>query len=71
MINQSDMVGVWLFFWAMLAVWVLGLFFLQREARGSEPEATAVSGLLAVAPDDPYAGCSTCPTSPPASACCR
>ena len=32
-INQGDMVGAWLFLWAMLAVWVLGLFFLQREAR--------------------------------------
>ena len=45
-INQGDMVGAWLFFWAMLAVWVLGLFFLQREARRFEPEpaAVAVSG---------------------------
>ena len=32
-INSGDMVGSWLFFWAMLAVWVLGLFFLQRESR--------------------------------------
>ena len=32
-INQSDEVGAWLFLWAMLAVWVLGQFFLQREAR--------------------------------------
>ena len=32
-INQGDMVGAWLFVWAMLAVWVLGLFFLQREIR--------------------------------------
>src|SRR5262249_60732234 len=32
-INQSDEVGTWLFLWAMLAVWVLGQFFLQREAR--------------------------------------
>ncbi len=31
-VNQSDQVGAWLFLWAMLAVWVLGQFFLQREA---------------------------------------
>ncbi len=31
-VNQSDQVGSWLFVWAMLAVWVLGQFFLQREA---------------------------------------
>ncbi|MDR3618932.1 MAG: DUF3488 and transglutaminase-like domain-containing protein [Paludisphaera borealis] len=32
-INVGDQVGFWLFLWAMLAVWVLGQFFLQREAR--------------------------------------
>ena len=32
-VNQSDHVGTWLFLWAMLAVWVLGQFFLQREAH--------------------------------------
>jgi hypothetical protein len=32
-VNQSDHVGTWLFIWAMLAVWVLGQFFLQREAH--------------------------------------
>ena len=32
-INQNEQVGTWLFLWAMLAVWVLGQFFLQREAR--------------------------------------
>ncbi len=32
-INQSDQIGTWLFIWAMLAIWVLGQFFLQREAR--------------------------------------
>ncbi len=32
-INQSDQVGTWLFLWAMLAVWVLGQFFLA--ARGA------------------------------------
>ena len=44
-INQSDQVGTWLFLWAMLAVWVLGQFFLQREARrfsaGAERAAAA------------------------------
>ena len=32
-VNQSDQVGAWLFLWAMLAVWVFGQFFLQREAH--------------------------------------
>src|SRR5208283_2243428 len=54
-INQGDMVGAWLFFWAMLAVWVLGLFFLQREVRRflTETEAGAVSDQSA---PDPYRG---------------
>ena len=42
-INQSDQVGTWLFLWAMLAVWVLGQFFLQREAH----RLLAVAKLLA------------------------
>ena len=32
-ISQSEQIGTWLFLWAMLAIWVLGQFFLQREAR--------------------------------------
>jgi hypothetical protein len=56
-INQSDEVGAWLFLWAMLAVWVLSLFFLQREARRfarmqrqpSDPEIQPVAA-------DPYRG---------------
>ena len=43
-INQGDMVGAWLFFWAMLAVWVLGLFFLQREVRRFRTETEAGGG---------------------------
>ena len=31
-VSQSDRIGLWLFVWAMLAIWVLGQFFLQREA---------------------------------------
>ena len=27
-VNPGDTLGVWLFLWSMLAVWVLGLFFL-------------------------------------------
>lgn len=47
-INTGDQVGVWLFLWAVLAVWVLGQFFLQREARRfAEPGAPR---------GDPYAG---------------
>ena len=53
-INQGDMVGAWLFVWAMLAVWVLGLFFLQRELRRFRmEEAGAASGQSA---QDPYRG---------------
>ena len=54
-INQGDMVGAWLFVWAMLAVWVLGLFFLQREIRRfrMDTEAGAASGQSA---QDPYRG---------------
>src|SRR5208337_3574648 len=54
-INQGDMVGAWLFFWAMLAVWVLGLFFLQREVRRflTATEAGAVCDQSA---PDPYRG---------------
>ncbi len=32
-VNQSEQIGAWIFVWAMLAIWVLGQFFLQREAR--------------------------------------
>ncbi len=54
-INLGDMVGVWLFFWAMLAVWVLGLFFLQREVRRFQTESRA--GAVSDQPDaDPYRG---------------
>ena len=62
-INSGDSVGFWLFFWAMLAVWVLGLFFLQRESRrfrpepegdraGTQPASDPYQGLF----DFPYAG---------------
>ena len=54
--NQGDMVGAWLLFWAMLAVWVLGLFFLQREARRFQTESTAIALPSPVAKDDPYFG---------------
>ena len=56
-ISQSDQIGLWLFAWAMLAIWVLGQFFLQREAGRFGP-----SGDLADVPVlradrvDPYAG---------------
>jgi protein-glutamine gamma-glutamyltransferase len=54
-VNQSDQVGTWLFLWAMLAVWVLGQFFLQREAHrllaveNFSPEPTLATPLV-----DPY-----------------
>ncbi len=62
-VNQSDQVGTWLFLWAMLAVWVLGQFFLQREALrfSGEFAADSTPGLLArhefkAPPVDPYQG---------------
>ncbi|MFI5456888.1 MAG: DUF3488 and DUF4129 domain-containing transglutaminase family protein [Isosphaerales bacterium] len=56
-INQSDEVGAWLFLWAMLAVWVLGLFFLQREARRfAVIRRTSSRSEVQVATVDPYAG---------------
>jgi transglutaminase-like putative cysteine protease len=39
-ISQSDTVGVMLFAWAVMALWVLGLFSLRRDAN----RATAVEG---------------------------
>jgi transglutaminase-like putative cysteine protease len=56
-INQSDEVGAWLFLWAMLAVWVLGQFFLQREARRFPPAQTAQPARGTGTPEpDPYPG---------------
>jgi hypothetical protein len=56
-INQSDQVGTWLFIWAMLAVWVLGQFFLQREARRLMPTENVAGGWDSTeASADPYHG---------------
>lgn len=56
-ISQSDRIGLWLFAWAMLAIWVLGQFFLQREAaRFEHSPAGAGPWVLAPAERDPYAG---------------
>lgn len=56
-INTGDQVGVWLFAWALLAVWVLGQFFLQREVhRFAEPSSTSPAAAPAPPREDPYAG---------------
>jgi len=56
-INTGDQVGIWLFIWAVLAVWVLGQFFLQREARRfAEPSPSDPGAALTPPRDDPYAG---------------
>ena len=56
-INQSDQVGTWLFLWAMLAVWVLGQFFLQREACRLLPEREHTAEWYSSSPqNDPYHG---------------
>ncbi len=54
-INQGDVVGAWLFIWAMLAVWVLGLFFLHREI-GRFRIAPAVPAKRGESAPDPYRG---------------
>ena len=56
-VNQSDQVGTWLFLWAMLAVWVLGQFFLQREAHRLLPAQKKLAESYPVSPlVDPYHG---------------
>jgi protein-glutamine gamma-glutamyltransferase len=56
-VNQSDQVGTWLFLWAMLAVWVLGQFFLQREAHRLLAVENFSAESYVVAPlVDPYPG---------------
>ena len=57
-VSQSDRIGLWLFVWAMLAIWVLGQFFLQREAcrflsSGDVSDSVRWSCAGSV---DPYAG---------------
>ena len=56
-VSQSDRIGLWLFAWAMLAIWVLGQFFLQREA-GRFQAATTSSGptVLRAGGSDPVRG---------------
>jgi hypothetical protein len=48
--------GAWLFLWAILAVWVLGLFFLQREARRFGSVGQTVPLAPREAAEDPYRG---------------
>lgn len=55
-INQGDLVGLWLFLWSMLAVWVLGLFFLQREASRFKPQVHRTAVAAWKGKDDPYHG---------------
>ncbi len=55
-INQGDTLGPWLFLWSMLAVWVLGQFFLQRESRRFEPEELSARILAQPPQRDPYRG---------------
>ena len=56
-VSQSDRIGLWLFVWAMLAIWVLGQFFLQREAGRFLTSGEALgSTVLRPLSVDPYAG---------------
>jgi hypothetical protein len=54
--NQGDMLGAWLLFWAMLAVWVLGLFFLQRESSRFHTKSIALARSPVQSAGDPYHG---------------
>jgi hypothetical protein len=49
-VSQSDTVGLMLFAWAVLALWVLGLFSLRRDATRARPLAGAGR------PGEPYPG---------------
>jgi transglutaminase-like putative cysteine protease len=56
-VSQSDRIGLWLFAWAMLAIWVLGQFFLQREAGRFQPrQDQGDPALLRPGAVDPYSG---------------
>ncbi|MHC5542506.1 DUF3488 domain-containing protein, partial [Singulisphaera rosea] len=53
-INQSDMVGIVLFCWAFLSLWVLALYSLRRDAlRYGDQD---VSGPTPMAGAEPYPG---------------
>jgi transglutaminase-like putative cysteine protease len=56
-VSQSDRIGLWLFAWAMLAIWVLGQFFLQREAMRFQAQ-PGPGGPMVLHPvaADPYQG---------------
>jgi hypothetical protein len=56
-VSQSDRIGLWLFAWAMLAIWVLGQFFLQREAMRFRAR-PGPAGPMVMHPEavDPYEG---------------
>jgi transglutaminase-like putative cysteine protease len=61
-VNQTDEIGAWLFLWAMLAIWVLGQFFLQREAQRCAPvPRRSGSRRPQTAAVDPYRGLFTLP----------
>jgi len=53
--SQSDEVGAALFGWALVSLWVLGLFYLQREAQ-RQRAARGVMVLPAPVPGVPYPG---------------
>jgi len=54
-LSQSDQVGIALFSWAFLSLWVLGLFSLKRDAaRVRQPSGVTVTP--AMDPEAPYPG---------------
>lgn len=55
-ISQSDSVGAMLFAWAVLALWVLGLFSLHREAIRARGGLRGASAAPGAAVGEPYPG---------------
>jgi protein-glutamine gamma-glutamyltransferase len=55
-ISQSDKVGIALFTWALLALWVLSLFALHRESLRMKDVATSSSSIVEGSRSEPYQG---------------
>lgn len=54
--SQSDKVGLMLFCWAVLALWVLGLFSLRRDADRAQAASIAGSDPTSAGAVEPYPG---------------
>ncbi len=54
-ISQSDREGTMLFCWALMSLWVLGLFYLHREALRAHLQ-PGIARVKVASPDDSYPG---------------